>query len=127
MAVRPLALVFCLGLIINLLPATSGFQDLTFDSWTHLFFASHYQDSWFDTWEPRWFGGFSVTSYPPLVHQLIALVGFVIGNEVAFSLLTLGTMSLIPVAVYDLSARVLPEKCPYCCFPVSVSTLAVQG
>ena len=52
----------------------AGFYRFSWDASTHMFFADHYRRSWFALWEPRWFGGFSVSSYPPLVHQLLALL-----------------------------------------------------
>ena len=79
--VRALLALACSAFAFNLGLSLTGFYNWTFDSWAHLFFASHYMHSWFNTWEPRWFGGFSVTSYPPLVTQLLALGGFVFGLE----------------------------------------------
>ncbi len=63
-----------LSLCINLPLALSGLPFGSFDAYTHIFFADHYRRAWFELVEPKWFGGFSVTSYPPLVHQLIALI-----------------------------------------------------
>lgn len=51
----------------------------TYDALIHLFFADHYANSWWDPWEPRWYTGFSVMTYPPLVHQLIALFSYIGG------------------------------------------------
>ena len=45
---------------------------LSYDAFTHMFFADHYARDWFSLWETRWYTGFNVVSYPPLVHQLIA-------------------------------------------------------
>lgn len=45
----------------------------TYDAFVHIFFANHYVESWFDHWEYRWYTGFTMTSYPPLIHQLIAI------------------------------------------------------
>lgn len=65
MSLRPYLLLAGAALLFNLGLSLSSFYDWNYDSWNHLFFASHYMNFWFDTWEPRWFGGFSVTSYPP--------------------------------------------------------------
>ncbi len=67
---------------------------------THIFLADHYRRSWFGLWEPRWFGGFSVSSYPPLVHQLLALLSIPFGYDGAFAILLLTTLIAIPVAVW---------------------------
>jgi len=63
-----------LALILNLPLVFSNLALGSFDAYTHIFFADHYRRTWFDLLEPKWFGGFSVASYPPLVHQLIAIV-----------------------------------------------------
>jgi len=55
----------------------------SFDAYVHLFFADHYRRGWWSLWEPRWYTGFSVTSYPPLVHQVIALLSLPLGLEAA--------------------------------------------
>ena len=38
----------------------------SYDANFHVFFASHYAHHWFDPWNPKWFAGFSQTTYPPL-------------------------------------------------------------
>jgi hypothetical protein len=77
----------------------AGFYRYSYDAGAHQFFADHYLRSPFALWEPRWFGGFSVSSYPPLAHQLVAAVGRVTGVEIAFGVILLATLLLIPVAV----------------------------
>lgn len=77
----------------------------SFDFPTHVFFASHYQRSWWSLWEPRWFAGFDVASYPPLPHQIAAILGWLIGNGNAVNLLTFGSVLLFPVPVYRLTER----------------------
>ncbi|HLZ07021.1 MAG TPA: hypothetical protein VKT80_00385, partial [Chloroflexota bacterium] len=72
----------------------------TYDFPTHLFFASHYQHDWWSLWEPRWFEGFDVASYPPLPHQLAALLGWIIGDGNAINLLTFGSVVCLPVSTY---------------------------
>ena len=77
----------------------AGFYRYSYDAGAHQFFADHYLRSPFALWEPRWFGGFSVSSYPPLAHQLVAAVGAITGVEVAFGVVLLATLLCIPVAV----------------------------
>ncbi len=79
-----------------------------YDAYTHIFFASHYLRSWWDTWEPRWYGGFDVVSYPPLAHQLLALLAMVFGLERAYLLFSLLLIAVFPLAVYCF-ARALVE------------------
>ena len=71
----------------------------SYDAGAHQFFADHYLRSPFGLHEPRWFGGFSVSSYPPLAHQLVAAVGAITGVEIAFGVVLLATLVLMPVAV----------------------------
>src|SRR4029077_9823409 len=75
---------------------------------THIFFADHYRMSWFALWEPRWFGGFSVSAYPPLVHQLIALLSFPLGYEGAFAILLLLTLVVFPLAAWRFALVFVP-------------------
>lgn len=91
-----------------------------FDTYTHVFLADHYRRAWFSLWEPRWYLGFSMASYPPLVHQLIALVSWPAGwlisflapgpeaypgaftwvaEEAGFVLVLLGALALLPLAL----------------------------
>ncbi len=75
-------------LTLALLALFSGYTQRTFDAYVHLFFADHYRRGWFDLFEPRWYGGFSVTSYPPLVHQLLAGLMPLFGVEGSFVAVT---------------------------------------
>jgi hypothetical protein len=77
----------------------------SYDFSTHVFFASHYQQSWWSLWEPRWFEGFDVASYPPLTHQLTALLGWLTGTETAVNLLTAACIIAFPVILYGLACQ----------------------
>jgi hypothetical protein len=76
---------------------------LSFDAYTHMFFADHYLYHWGTLWDPRWFGGFSVVSYPPLVHQLIALAGLLIGVDAGYALVSWVILSAYPLGIYAFS------------------------
>lgn len=78
----------------------AGLYRNSFDAMTHMFLADHYRRSWFSLWEPRWFGGFSVSSYPPLVHQVLALLSIPFGYDGAFAVLLLATLIALPAAVW---------------------------
>jgi hypothetical protein len=75
----------------------------TYDAYVHIFFADHYARSWFEPWDNRWYTGFNVTSYPPLVHQLIALLSFVFGLKYAFVFLATVIMQLFIIGAYRFS------------------------
>ncbi|MBL8058979.1 MAG: O-antigen ligase family protein [Anaerolineales bacterium] len=119
---RPLAAAHLAGLalLFNLPGALLGLQRTTFDAYVHVFFADHYRRAWWQLWEPRWYLGFSVASYPPLVHQLIALLAWPaeavlttfaprperypgefrwLGEEAGYVLVLLAALSLLPLAV----------------------------
>jgi hypothetical protein len=81
-------------LLLMQLPAGS------FDTNFHIFFASHYAHHWFDPWNEKWFAGFSQTTYPPLTHQWIALFSSVVGLKMAYMLVQLMAVLLLPVGVF---------------------------
>lgn len=97
-----------------LLPATlgafSGAYRRTFDAWVHIFFADHYLRGWFETYEPRWYGGFSVLSYPPLAHQLVAQVGRLVGVETGFVVVMFGAMAALPFATRAFSRELVGAR-----------------
>lgn len=68
-----------------------------------MFFGSHYAEGWFETWNYKWYTGFTMTGYPPLVHQIIALFSYVVGLKVAFILWALIAISLFIRGVYHFS------------------------
>src|SRR5260221_13811855 len=81
-------------LLLMQLPAGS------FDANFHIFFASHYAHHWFSPWNEKWFAGFSQTTYPPLTHQWIALLSTVTGLNIAYGLVQLAALVLLPVGVF---------------------------
>ncbi len=116
-----------LSLGLNLPLVLSGLHLYSFDAYTHIFFADHYRRWWFDLFEPRWFGGFSVASYPPLTHQLIALLSFPAsavasllggtpneqrfrGEAIGYSLLLLIVLAWLPVAARRFAAIFVPAR-----------------
>jgi uncharacterized membrane protein len=72
----------------------------SYDANTHMFFATHYANHWFSPWNPKWYGGFSQTTYPPLTHQWIALFSHVIGIQMAYMLVQGIAIVLLVVGVY---------------------------
>ncbi|MCC6808355.1 MAG: hypothetical protein IT381_13105 [Deltaproteobacteria bacterium] len=88
-----------LAIMLAVLSLFSGHQQRSFDAYVHMFFADHYLRSWFDLWDPRWYGGFSVASYPPLAHQTLAILSALLPRETAYALLTAAVMTALPLSV----------------------------
>jgi hypothetical protein len=82
-------------LLLMQLPAKASY-----DTNFHIFFASHYAQHWFNPWNEKWFAGFSQTAYPPLGHQLVALLSYVVGLNAAYGLIQFLAVLLLPVGVY---------------------------
>src|SRR6266498_477015 len=76
---------------------------LSYDAYVHMFFGDHYAKDWWSLWDTRWYTGFYVNSYPPLVHQLIGLLSHIIGLDAAFAFILWITLILYPLAVYSFS------------------------
>jgi hypothetical protein len=104
-AIMLLALAVHGPLLAMQLPLTTSY-----DANFHIFFASHYAHHWFEPWNPKWFAGFSQTTYPPLAHQWIALFSYVVGLPMAFMLVQLIAILLIPVGVYRFSRLWVSER-----------------
>ncbi len=75
----------------------------SYDTNFHIFFASHYVHHWFDPWNPKWFAGFSQTTYPPLPQQWVALLSWVFGLNMAYMAVQLAAILLLAVGVYRFS------------------------
>ena len=111
---------------LNLPLLLVGLHRTAFDTYVHIFLADHYRRWWFALEDLRWYTGFSVASYPPLVHQLIALISYPAavfpgmlahllewpgvfqkepglyryrGEEIGYALVLLACFSLLPVVV----------------------------
>ncbi len=76
---------------------------LSYDAYTHMLFANHYAENWFSLWETRWYTGFTVNSYPPLTHQLIALFVPFLGLDGAFAFVLWIVAGLYPLGIYAFS------------------------
>src|SRR5579864_3835729 len=91
-------------LLLMQLPASS------FDANFHIFLASHYAHHWFNPWNEKWFAGFSQTTYPPLTHQWIAIVSSVAGLKMAYMLVQLIAVLLLPVGVFRFAKIWIDER-----------------
>src|SRR5512145_2672025 len=76
---------------------------LSYDAYIHMFFADHYLGDWWSLWDPRWYTGFEVVSYPPLTHQVIALLGRLVGVDAAYALVLWAVLTAYPLAVFAFS------------------------
>jgi O-antigen ligase len=81
----------------------------SYDAYNHMFFGDHYRINWWSLWEPRWYTGFFVNSYPPLVHQLIGALSHITGLDAAFALILWIILTVLPLAVYSF-ARIFIGK-----------------
>ena len=88
------AVAIHLPLLLMQLPLKS------YDTNFHIFFASHYVHHWFDPWNPKWFAGFSQTTYPPLPQQWTALLSWVLGLDMAYMAVQFVGILLLVVGVY---------------------------
>ena len=106
----PLLLIVLLALAVHgplllmQLPANS------YDATTHIFFAAHYANHWFSPWNEKWFGGMSQTTYPPLIHQWIALFSHLFGLTGAYMFVQLIVILLLPVGMYRYAMLWVPER-----------------
>jgi hypothetical protein len=94
-AIVLLALAIHGPLLVMQLPATTSY-----DANLHIFFASHYAHHWFNPWNQKWFAGFSQTTYPPLTHQWIALLSYIVGLTEGFMLVQLTAVVFLAVGAY---------------------------
>jgi hypothetical protein len=84
--------------------------ETTYDALIHLFFADHYANSWFEPWNYKWYTGFTVMSYPPLVHQSIALFSFLGGLKFGLFSVALIAIILFITGVYRFSLLITSHK-----------------
>src|SRR5437763_17195125 len=96
--------------LLNAVPLFARTLFRTYDAETHAFFADHYRQSWFNLWEPKWFDGMWMLGYPPLVHQLIALVGMITDVETGYRIIQGLALLVFPVAVYQLARETVGRR-----------------
>lgn len=104
---------FYLALLVGVLlhGATLAFTfEGTYDAFVHLFFANHYAANWFESWNYQWYTGFTVTSYPPLVHQVIAILSKVVGLKAGFLLWSFFIILVFIRGVYQFSRIWVGDK-----------------
>jgi len=82
----------------------------TYDAYVHIFFADHYARAWFDHWEPRWYTGFTMTSYPPGSQQSIALLSSFVGLQNGFIIVQMIALLVMIIGVYRFSRIWVSEE-----------------
>ena len=100
----PLSFVFLIAFLIHAPLLLMKLPLKSYDANFHIFFASHYSHHWFDPWNPKWYAGFSQTTYPPLPQQWLALASRLIGLDMAYMLVQFVAILLLAVGVYRFSS-----------------------
>jgi hypothetical protein len=99
----PLSMIFLAALVVHLPLLLMKLPLKSYDANFHIFFASHYLHNWFDPWNPKWYAGFSQTTYPPLPQQWLALVSRLIGLDMAYMTIQFVAILLLALGVYRFS------------------------
>ena len=99
----PLSLILMAGVVIHLPLLLMQLPLKSYDTNFHIFFASHYVHYWFDPWNPKWFAGFSQTTYPPLPQQWVAVLSHLLGLNMAYMAVQFAAILLLAVGVYRFS------------------------
>ncbi|MCD8416951.1 hypothetical protein J2Q11_05390 [Tenacibaculum finnmarkense genomovar finnmarkense] len=84
--------------------------ETTYDALIHLFFADHYANNWFEPWNFKWYTGFTVMSYPPLVHQSIAALSLIAGLKFGLFSVAIIAILLFITGVYRFSVLMTSNK-----------------
>jgi hypothetical protein len=99
----PLSMIFLAALAVHSPLLLMKLPLKTYDANFHIFFASHYLHNWFDPWNPKWYAGFSQTTYPPLPQQWLALVSRFMGLDMAYMAIQFIAILLLALGVYRFS------------------------
>ena len=100
----PVSLIFLAALVVHGPLLLMELPLKSYDANFHIFFASHYVHHWFDPWNPKWYAGFSQTTYPPLPQQWLALISHVTGLDMAYMLVQFIGILLLALGVYRFAA-----------------------
>ena len=82
----------------------------SYDTNFNIFFASHYAHHWFDPWNPKWYAGFSQTTYPPLPQQWVGLLSHIFSLDYSYMLVQFVAILLTVVGVYRFSKIWVDER-----------------
>lgn len=96
----PLRIILLLAVVVHLPLLLMKLPLHSFDANFHIFFASNYKQHWFDPWNPKWYAGFSQTTYPPLPQQWLALFSGITGLDMAYMIVQLFAILLLALGAY---------------------------
>ena len=99
----PMSMVFLAALVVHLPLLLMKLPLKSYDANFHIFFASHYVHHWFNPWNPKWYAGFSQTTYPPLPQQWLALMSRILGLDMAYMAIQFAAILLLTLGVYRFS------------------------
>ena len=100
----PMTLILMAAVVVHLPLLLMKLPLKSYDTNFHIFFASHYVHHWFNPWNPKWYAGFSQTTYPPLPHQWVALMSWFVGLDFAYMAVQFASILLLAVGVYRFSS-----------------------
>lgn len=128
----PLSWVLLLAILVHGSLLLMQLPNDSYDADFHKFFAAHYAQHWFNPWNEKWFTGFSQTTYPPMEQQWMALFSHIIGLNLAYSLVQLIAILLLPIGVYRyariwVSERAASYAAVGCVLLGSLSSLVYQA
>ncbi|MFB3916834.1 MAG: hypothetical protein ACE14M_08895 [Terriglobales bacterium] len=109
-AAIPLFAIVLLALAIHAPLLMMELPNNSYDANFHMFFASHYAQHWFNPWNEKWFTGFSQTTYPPLQHQWIAIFSKLMSLDMAYMLVQLIAILLMPIGMYRYARLWVDER-----------------
>jgi len=96
----PISLIFLAAFVIHSPLLLMKLPLKSYDANFHIFFASHYIQHWFDPWNPKWYAGFSQTTYPPLPQQWLALISRFTGLDMAYMVVQFIAILLLSLGVF---------------------------
>lgn len=96
----PLGLIFLAAFVIHAPLLLMKLPLKSYDANFHIFFASHYAHHWFNPWNPKWYAGFSQTTYPPLPQQWVAVISRLFGLDMSYMLVQFIAILLLALGVY---------------------------
>lgn len=99
----PISVALMAAVVVNLPLLLMKLPLKSYDTNFHIFFASNYVRHWFDPWNPKWYAGFSQSTYPPLPQQWVALASHLFGLDMAYMAVQLVAILLLVVGVYRFS------------------------
>jgi hypothetical protein len=107
---KKLSLALLLSATVNAAMQALQVYRYSYDAYTHMFFADHYRRDWFSLWDARWYGGFFVTTYPPLSHQLMGLLSYLLNIETSYQVLAVATAVFLTYSAYLYSRVLIGEE-----------------